>query len=381
MGHVAIPKTSATTGIDMTEKPATQTPSELAATLVAQIEEHGPISIANYMDAVAEVYYARGQVFGKAGDFITSPEISQVFGELVGMWCVTAWQGLGQPRNFNLVECGPGRGTLMADILRTVWDVAPVFARSVSLHLVERSDALRKEQHKTLAAYDIEWHDNLSSLPDGPSILVANEFLDALPISQFVKTGSGWCERLVTHTTDGFAFATSPLPHPDIDHAFDDAPEDSILEHSTAINDVVSEVAALCVERPGVALFIDYGHVLSDIGDTLQAVKNHAYHPILETPGEADLTAHVDFAAVAQSARMQGASVHGPVEQGLWLKRLGATIREAQLCEGKSETDAESIRSSIHRLIDPQGMGSLFKVIALGPPDMPKLSGFEVAVS
>lgn len=355
--------------------------SENASTLVdqllTQIKQHGPMSVAAYMGAVADAYYARGRVFGKDGDFITAPEISQVFGELVGLWCVTAWQALGQPRNFHLVECGPGRGTLMADALRTVWDVAPAFARSASLHFVERSQALREEQRRTLAAYDIEWHEGLSTLPDGPIIIVANEFLDALPISQFVKTSAGWCERMVTHGADGFEFTVASLPHTAIDETFDDAPTGSILEQSEAVEGAVTEMAALCAERPGIALLIDYGHTITDVGDTLQAIKNHAFHPVLEAPGDADITAHVDFAAVAQTARSTGASIHGPVEQGLWLKRLGAEVRETQLSTGKSKAEATAIRDSVQRLIDPDKMGALFKVIALGPADCVPLSGFS----
>ncbi len=365
----------------MTTEAPEQNTSNLEAHLIAQIKKNGPIPFATYMDAVADAYYARGTVFGKSGDFITAPEISQVFGELIGLWCVTAWQALGQPRNFNLVECGPGRGTLMADALRTVWDIAPIFARSASLHLVERSDTLRDEQRKTLAPYDIDWHDDLSTIPDGPVILVANEFLDALPVSQFVKTSSGWCERMVTHDSEGFHFTTAPLPRPEIGDAFDDAPAESILEQSSAVQDVTSRIATLCVDNPGAALLIDYGHVFSDVGDTVQAIKNHAYHPVLESPGEADITAHVDFAAIAQSARAQGASIHGPVEQGPWLKRLGAEIREVQLSEGKTDAEIQAIQSSIRRLLDPQEMGSLFKVMALGPRGIATFSGFEAIPS
>ena len=361
----------------MSSSAHTDNTSALVNQLITQIKQHGPISVAAYMSAVADAYYARGRVFGKDGDFVTAPEISQVFGELVGLWCITAWQALGQPRNFQLVECGPGRGTLMADALRTVWDVAPVFARSASLHFIERSEALREEQRRTLAAYDIDWHKDLSTVPDGPVIIIANEFLDALPISQFVRTAAGWSERMVTHGANGLEFEVAPLPNATIDETFDDAPNGSILEQSEAVEKVVSDIAALCAERPGVALLIDYGHMITDVGDTLQAIKNHAFHPVLETPGEADLTAHVDFAAVAQTARSIGASVHGPVEQGLWLNRLGAGVRETQLSDGKPEADVAVIRSSIQRLVDPEAMGTLFKVIALGPAGCAPLSGFS----
>lgn len=355
--------------------------TSIADALAARIRENGPITIAEYVEVAAEAYYARKKVFGKDGDFITAPEISQVFGELVGLWCVTAWQALDQPRNFHFVELGPGRGTLMADILRTIYDIAPKFVHAASLHLVERSQALRTEQKKCLAAYHPEWHDDISTLPDGPVILVANEFLDALPIEQFVKTPAGWCERLVTHDKDGFSYAVAPLPSSHAGAAFHDVEDGSILEQSDAVEKVVTQLGTLCVERPAIALVIDYGHTVSSVGETLQAVKKHKYHPVLEKPGEADLTAHVDFAAAAQAARAAGAKIHGPVEQGLWLKRLGIEVRQAQLLEGKTKSEASAIESSISRLVASEQMGSLFKVIAFGPPDIQALAGFEVEAS
>ncbi len=348
--------------------------------LAARIAKDGPISIAVYMDVVAENYYARGEAFGKDGDFITAPEISQVFGELVGLWCATAWQALDQPRLINLVEFGPGRGTLMADALRTVSDVAAPFFKAASLHLIERSRALRAQQQHSLRDYDVEWHDDLSMLPYGPVIFIGNEFLDALPIRQFEKMETGWHERLIEQDDGGFAFVAAPIPSDAIDHTYDDSPAGSILEQSDAIQDIVKQMAQCCVERHGVALMIDYGHTHSDVGDTLQAVQHHSYHPVLEAPGTADLTAHVDFAAIKQVARSEGAHVYGPVEQGLWLNRLGAPVREAQLCEGKSSEDASIIKDSIHRLIAPDGMGTLFKVIAFASPKIGPLAGFEVQV-
>ena len=224
----------------MTSASARINPLTAEQQLAKQIAEHGPISVAAFMETAIEAYYARGRVFGKEGDFVTAPEISQIFGELIGLWCVTAWQALGQPRDFHLIECGPGRGTLMADVLRTVADVAPSFARSASIHLLERSAALQEEQRKTLAGYHVEWHTDFSTLPDGPLIIIANEFLDAFPITQFVRTTSGWCERLVTHDSNEFSFTVSSLPHPTVDDTFDDAPLGSILEQSEAVMNIVT---------------------------------------------------------------------------------------------------------------------------------------------
>lgn len=359
-----------------------ETPSQnndVSATLIARIKEGGPISVAEFMDIVSEAYYARGDVFGRDGDFVTAPEISQVFGELVGLWAVTAWHALGQPRDFHLVECGPGRGTLMADVMRTVADIAPKFMHAASIHLVERSPTLRSKQAQTLAAYHPKWHDDLCSLPDDPLIVIANEFLDALPIEQFVRTASGWCERFVDIAEDGFTFQTASLPSPQIGEAFYDAETGSILEKSAAVESVVTDLGLLCVERPAVALIIDYGHTVSSVGETLQAVKKHKYHSVLDQPGAADVTAHVDFAAAAQAARAVGARVHGPVGQGLWLKRLGIDVRKAQLSEGKTTTETNTINTSIERLVAPEHMGELFKVVALGPQSVLALAGFEAS--
>jgi len=300
---------------------------------------------------------------------------------LVGLWSITAWQALGEPRSFQLIELGPGRGTLMADLMRTTSAIVPKFTYAASLHLVERSPSLRSEQSKALSNYNPEWHNDLSTLPDGPLIIIGNEFLDALPIEQFVKTSAGWCERLVTYAPEGFAYAINPLPSASVEEAFNDAQNGSILEQSVAITQVAMEIGKLCADRPAIALFIDYGHTVSSIGETLQAVKKHKYHPVLETPGEADLTAHVDFAATAQAARAAGAFIHGPVDQGLWLKRLGIEVRQAQLTEGKTESEKTAIQSSITRLVDPEHMGTLFKVIAFSHPEVHTLAGFEADVT
>jgi NADH dehydrogenase [ubiquinone] 1 alpha subcomplex assembly factor 7 len=351
---------------------------DITGELADRIAKDGPISVAAYMEAIAGSYYSSGHVFGKDGDFVTAPEVSQIYGELIGLWCVTAWQALGQPRHINIVECGPGRGTLMADAMRAIGEVIPAFLNAASIHLVERSPALRSQQRTLLRAYDVEWHDDLSTLPYGQLIIIGNEFLDALPVHQYERTAAGWCERLVSYSSCEFSFTTAPLPANVIDETFDDAPVGSIIEHSGAVEDTVKKMAQLCIDRHGVALMIDYGHTQSDIGETLQAVKYHSYHPVLKDPGTADITAHVDFAQVAQTARSEGASVLGPIEQGVWLRRIGASVREAQLCADKTPEAVVTIKESVSRLIDAEGMGTLFKVIALAPREIGSLAGFEV---
>ena len=351
--------------------------SETAEKIASLIRDGGPIPVAEFMAIAVDAYYRRQDVFGAKGDFVTAPEVSQVFGELVGLWSVTAWQQLGEPRLFNLVECGPGRGTLMSDALRTVADIAPVFARSAEIHLVERSPARRQEQQASLDGHDVTWHESLETLPVGPCIFIANEFLDALPVRQFVKTAEGWRERMIALDGDSLVYHKGEKVVTVADGAFDDADTGSLLEISDAVTTFVADVAEKCVQNPGIALIIDYGHTQSAVGETLQAVMDHKYHPPLRDPGEADLTAHVDFAAVAQAARAHGAVVFGPAEQGLWLRRIGATIREAQLSAGKPADQAAAIRAGVRRLIDPDHMGTLFKVLSIAPPNVFSLAGFE----
>lgn len=339
--------------------------------LIARIQEAGAISVADYMDAVVTAYYGRGDVFGAGGDFITAPEISQTFGELIGLWCAVVWQNMGSPAPFQLVECGSGRGTLMQDLLRAAARV-PGFAAAADVHLVERSLALRTRQRDTLKTQNITWHDDLGTVPPGPMILVANEFLDALPIRQFEMTGDGWMERFVTADETGhLRFTLKPgtpdeTPHADLG---------AIFETSPAITDFVSTLAHRIAGDGGAALLIDYGHTNTAVGETLQAVKKHRPCGVFETPGEADLTAHVDFAAVARAA--PGLEVHGPLEQGTWLARLGIKLRGLQLAKGKPPAAVETVTAGIRRLTEADAMGSLFKVIALAHPSLATPDGFQ----
>jgi NADH dehydrogenase [ubiquinone] 1 alpha subcomplex assembly factor 7 len=341
--------------------------------LSAHIRREGPLNVADYMAASAEVYYGRPDVFGAKGDFITAPEVSQVFGELVGLWCAVAWQQMGCPAKFKLIECGPGRGTLMTDALRATAQVSG-FAEAAEIHLMERSATLKEKQRAALKDREVTWHDDLASVPAGPSILIANEFLDALPIRQFEKTTDGWGERHVDMDKPGrFTFILRPVPgFPDPTNAAVGA----VCEVSPAVDAFVEATAERIARDGGAALFIDYGHTHSGLGDTLQAVKDHRFHGVLESPGEADLTAHVDFARVAQVAATKGARVHGPVEQSAWLERLGIHPRGERLKAGRSRDVAASVDAGIKRLTGADAMGKLFKVIALTSSGAPAPEGF-----
>ena len=341
--------------------------------LADRIRREGPITVAEYMNVVTEAYYARGDVFGAAGDFITAPEISQTFGELIGLWCAVVWQGMGAPQPFCLVECGPGRGTLMKDVLRAAGRVAN-FDAAADIHLIERSPALRAIQRETLKGRAVTWHADIGSVPDGPMILVANEFLDALPVHQYEKTASGWMERYVGVGEDGsFAFTLKPAA---VDAAPAAAPG-AIFESSPAVRAFIQGAASRIAKSGGAALLIDYGHTASACGETLQAVKKHRPCGIFETPGEADLTAHVDFAAVTAAARAGGVAVFGPIEQGTWLNRLGIKLRGLTLSNGQSPQIAGAVEAGIRRLIEPDAMGALFKVIALLHPALATPDGFQ----
>jgi len=342
--------------------------------LTERIRASGPISLADYMEACNDAYYGTRDPFGAAGDFITAPEISQVFGELIGLWCVDYWRRCGAPDAFFLVELGPGRGTLMADALRAA-RLVPEFLRAAKLHLVERSPVLRREQAERLATFAPRWHDSVVTLPEGPMLLVANEFLDALPIRQFLAERGAWRERLVglRNDRDGFCLLNAPEPS-----ALDRPPAEdgAICELAPAAAKLAQDLARRLTDKGGAALFFDYGFFPSGCGDTLQALRHHRSHAVLEDAGEADLTAHVDFAAFARAGRTGGAAIYGPVTQGQFLIRLGLEARCAALLKTATPSQTESIRSGCRRLIEPAQMGSLFKVLALGQKGAPVPAGF-----
>ena len=325
-------------------------------------------------------YYATRDPLGATGDFITAPEVSQVFGELIGLWCADLWARMGRPDPVLLVELGPGRGTLMADALRAL-AVAADFRSALRVHLVETSPALRAIQARTLAAAAPTWHESLDSVPAGHFLLVANEFLDALPIRQFERRGGRWHERRVGLAPDGstLAFVLDPTSGASaalLPERLATAPDGSVAEICPAALGLAVDLGRRLVADRGAALLIDYGHAESACADTLQAVRQHRYHPVLEAPGSADLTAHVDFEAFAAAAYAAGARVYGPVTQGDFLRSLGIELRAQQLLRRASAEVGATIRTGVRRLIDSDEMGTLFKVLALTDPTLPTPAGF-----
>ena len=344
------------------------------------ITRSGPISIAEYM-AIAlgdpeHGYYRTRDPLGKAGDFVTAPEISQVFGELIGLWCAATWRAIGAPDPVRLVELGPGRGTLMADAVRAAERV-PEFLAAAEIHLIETSPALRRCQHDALAALRPSWHETFGDVPDGPCLVIANEFFDALPVEQFVRTAGGWRRRgiAIDDAADALCFVLTDsgrtMPPP-----FRDAPLGVPCEMRPGAEMLVGDIARRIGRDGGAALIIDYGHAARAPGETLQAVRQHKFADVLAQPGLADLTAHVDFMAVAEAANVAGADAHGPVAQGAFLDRLGLGVRMRTLCDAAPDRAAE-IRAGCRRLSDRGEMGEMFKALAITPRGSSPPAGFE----
>ncbi len=351
----------------------------LGKKLRERIARCGPIPVAAFMAAAngdpEHGYYARRDPLGREGDFITAPEISQVFGELIGAWCADAWHRMGTPSRVLLVELGPGRGTLIADLLRTAKGIAG-FAEALDIHLVETSPALAKLQQTALGGAPASWHRTLATVPDGPFLLIANEFFDALPVEQYVSRRDGWHRRAVDIDGDGFRFLDGPRV-PDPPWAAGHAEDGEIREASPETVGVVREIAGRLSTGRGAALIVDYGYASPGVGETLQAVARHRYADPLAAPGEADLSAHVDFAACVEAARSAGARSHGPVPQGLFLRRLGIDIRRDRMLEAAAPEQRATIRAACRRLTDGGAMGELFNVLAVTDRDMPTPPGFE----
>lgn len=355
--------------------------SALGHEIARLIALEGPLTVERYMSLClahpAHGYYITRDPIGPLGDFTTAPEISQMFGELVGLWAAEVWRLMGAPDQVRLIELGPGRGTLMRDALRAA-RVVPGFLDAIRIHLVETSPVLRRRQAATLAnaPSPLTWHDRLDEVPDGAAIVLANEFFDALPIRQFVRDCGAWRERLVGLSADGaLAFGLAAEPTRDVTLT---APEGAMLEWPAAGLEIMRSLADRLVAQGGAALAIDYGHVRSGFADTLQAVKNHGFADPLSEPGEADLTAHVDFAQLAAAARGAGAVIHGPVTQGDFLRALGIEARAAALAARASEAQAGDIAAALRRLTGATSddMGTLFKAMAVSAPDLPPLPGF-----
>lgn len=356
----------------------------LADLLRRRIADAGPLSIADFMaEALGHAdhgYYRTRDPLGAAGDFVTAPEISQMFGELIGLWCAEVWRTTLAPRPAALVELGPGRGTLMADALRAA-RMMPRFAAALTVHLVETSPVLQTLQQRLLAAYPVHWHRRLRSVPRGPALLLANEFFDALPVRQFELTAMGWRERMVGLKAegDGFCIVLAADPAPDAlipEEIRASARPGDLAETCPAGLSLAAEIGGRVARHGGAALIVDYGHAASAPGETLQAVRGHRRCDPLDAPGEADLTAHVDFAALSRAAARRGAATHGPVPQGLFLSRLGIAERTVRLRRGASPAQAREIEAARHRLIAAEEMGTLFKVLAITPADMPAPPGF-----
>ncbi|MBL8833309.1 MAG: SAM-dependent methyltransferase [Rhodospirillales bacterium] len=325
-------------------------------------------------------YYRDGVPLGAAGDFTTAPEISQVFGEMLGLWLADRWQAAGAPARAALVELGPGRGTLMDDALRAAAKALPAFAAAAKLHLVEISRSLRAVQGAKLARAAPVFHDDFGTVPDdAPVFLVANEFLDALPVRQFVRRGPTWRERVVTFANGAFAFADGPaVAEPPLSATqIADAPDGAVVEACPAALDIATRVARRIAKTGGAALFVDYGTDRSGWGDTLQAVRRHAKAGVFDAPGECDLTAHVDFPRFAAAARANGAAAFGPATQGDFLRRIGIHARLAVLARGAAPQVARNISDASRRLLDAGEMGTLFKVVALQAPAAAAPPGFE----
>jgi NADH dehydrogenase [ubiquinone] 1 alpha subcomplex assembly factor 7 len=361
----------------------------LAALLRRRIAESGPLSVADYMaEALGHPehgYYTTRDPLGAAGDFTTAPEVSQVFGELIGAWCVEVWRAMGAPHPVLVVELGPGRGTLAADALRTWQQVAPAFALAARLHLVETSPALRARQQAALvtaAAMPPAWHVTFAEVPDGPMILLANEFFDALPVRQYVYRAGGWRERLVgiAPAGEGFVFLDGPaadLPDDMNSRILDAADEGAILEICLAAEVLAGDMALRIAVQGGAALIIDYGPASGVLGETLQALRGHRYADPLAAPGEADLSHNVDFQRLCATAERAGARAWGPIAQGLLLGRLGLAARtEALAGAAPSVQRAEATRGAVRRLVHPGRMGVLFKGLAIAHPSLPTPPGF-----
>jgi SAM-dependent MidA family methyltransferase len=344
--------------------------TSLAARLHERIAAAGPLSVEEFMQAclsdAAEGAYASRQPIGSKGDFITAPEISQIFGELVGLWAVAVWQSMGEPERVTLAELGPGRGTLISDALRA-WRGLSKFIGSVSVALIETSTVMASAQRQTLkdAGAPLHWHATLDTMPRGPLIVLANEFIDALPIRQFIRRGDTWRERLIASDDRGrFSFidAETKSRDPRLPQA---APGGAIFETRPAVQKLMRELGRRAAQAPVAALIIDYGHDESGFGDTLQAVRGHRFADVLCDPGAADLSAHVDFAALKREAGAAGLSAFGPMPQGEFLLKLGLGERRDRLLERATPPQAEAIASGAARLVDPRHMGVLFKALAL----------------
>jgi NADH dehydrogenase [ubiquinone] 1 alpha subcomplex assembly factor 7 len=357
----------------------------LQSELKKLIASSGPMPVWRYMELCLTHprygYYVSRDPLGREGDFTTSPEISQMFGELLGLWAASVWRAMDSPEMLRLIELGPGRGTMMADALRAMRVLPPLY-QALQVDLVEINPVLREKQRATLSGVrNITWHDRLDDVPPGPSVIFANEYFDVLPVHQMIKREDGWHERTIEIGADGalaFGVAAEPMPRfelllPPLLRA---APVGAVFEWRPDAE--IMKIAGRLRDADGAALIIDYGHTRSDAGDTFQAIARHSFADPLQNPGLADVTAHVDFQALAQGAEDVGARVHGPVSQGEFLKRLGIEQRAAALMAKAAPEVSADISGALKRLTEGGrgGMGAMFKVLAVSDPRLETLPGF-----
>jgi NADH dehydrogenase [ubiquinone] 1 alpha subcomplex assembly factor 7 len=355
--------------------------SSLQTELAQAIRREGPLSLARFMSLAlhhpTSGYYRKRDPLGLHGDFVTAPELSQAFGEVVGAWLAQSWLDLGRPAPFHLVELGPGRGTLLADALRATRAVLG-FHHGLRLHLVETSERLREAQMARLAGFDPSWHARFRDVPSGPLLLIANEFFDALPVHQLIATAQGWVERCVDLNAEGrlgFRAAGGRSP---LGANLPEASPDTVAEVSPARSQLAQEIGRRIAEDGGVALVIDYGAwAEGPTGDTLQATRRHAPCDPLDAPGTADLTTHVDFRSLGAAAAAGGARVYGPVPQGTFLTALGIHLRTAKLVDRATPDQQRALRAALFRLTDASAMGELFKVLVFAGAEAPAPPGFH----
>jgi Uncharacterized conserved protein len=357
----------------------------LSHLLRERIAASGPLSVETFIaEALGHAdfgYYRRRQPIGRDGDFITAPEISQVFGELIGLWAIAAWESMGSTDPLHLVELGPGRGQLLADALRAIGRTRPAALADLMVDLVEINPTLRERQREALASAGLShppaWWESFADVPHGPFLLIANEFFDALPIRQFVRADGAWRERMVgiDATGDGFVSTSGGTADLDLPETLVDCEEGDVVELCPAAEALGAAIASRIVGDGGAALILDYGHARPSFGDSLQAVRGHRIADPLADPGEVDLSHHVDFAALQRSAAAAGAATFGPVPQGLFLGRLGIDARAATLAAA-SPARATEIEGAVRRLVHPGRMGVLFKALAIAGPKLPPPPGF-----